>query len=78
MISLLSLLRDKVTLQGVTIGTVVTLISSVFMIIFHKQLPVDVIAVLPAVVAFFAHYLGITFATTRAALKELDADNNAK
>lgn len=71
---MLSLLRDKVTLTGVTIGTVVTLISSAFMFVFHKQLPVEVIAFLPAVVAFVAHYLGITFATTRAALKELDED----
>jgi hypothetical protein len=71
----LSLLRDKVTLEGVTIGSVVTFITSIFMIVFHHQLPVDVIALLPAVVAFIAHYLGVTFATTRAAMKELDEDS---
>jgi uncharacterized protein YacL len=71
---MLSLLKDKVTLTGVTIGTVVTAISSVFMFIFHKQLPLEVVTFLPVVVAFIGHYLGVTFATTRAALKELAED----
>jgi hypothetical protein len=65
---------NKVTLQGVTIGTVVTVISSVFMIIFHKSLPIEVVALLPAVVAAVAHYFGINFAMTRAALKEIKQD----
>ncbi len=65
-----SLRRNKVTLQGVTVGTVVTLISAVFMLVFHKHLPVEVIALLPVLVSFGAHYLGIQFANTRAALKK--------
>ena len=59
---------------GVTIGTVVTLISSAFMFFFHKSLPIEVVAFLPAVVAFVGHYIGVQFALTRAALKEIAKD----
>jgi len=61
---------------GVTIGTVVTLISSVFMFIFHKQLPSEVVAFLPAIVAFVGHYLGVNFAMTRAAKQLIEEDAN--
>jgi len=64
-------------LKGVSIGTVVTVISSVFMFLFHKSLPIEVVTFLPAVVAFIGHYLGINFALTRAAMKEIDQDQPA-
>jgi hypothetical protein len=65
---------NKITLQGVTIGTVVAAISAVFMVVFHKSLPVEVVALLPVAVGFIAHYLGINFAAARALRKDIRTD----
>lgn len=67
-------MRDKPVLQGVSIGSVVTAISAAFMFLFHKHLPLEVVTFLPVAIAFVAHYFGINFSMTRAALKQLAKD----
>jgi hypothetical protein len=47
----------KVTV-GVTTGTIVGLITSIFMIVFHKSLSPDVIAILPMAIGVLGHFLG--------------------
>jgi threonine/homoserine/homoserine lactone efflux protein len=63
---------NKITLQGVTIGTVVSAISALFVILFHKSIPVEVVALLPVAVGAVAHYLGINFAAARALKKDIN------
>lgn len=65
---------NKITLQGVTIGTACAAISAVFMVVFHHSLPVEVVAFLPVVVAAIAHYLGFNFAASRALEKDISED----
>lgn len=66
---------SKVTLTGVSIGTVCAAIAAVFMIVFHKSLSPEVIALLPVAVAAIAHYLGINFALNKAVKAEETIDN---
>lgn len=53
---------DRKVAQGTAVGTVVGLITTVFMLVFHKSLPVAVVTALPAILTLVSHFLGSYFA----------------
>jgi ABC-type polysaccharide/polyol phosphate export permease len=65
---------NKVTLQGITPGFIAGVITAIFMVVFHKSLPQEVVASLPFVVATVFHYFGVNFAINKAVVDVVTAD----
>ena len=49
---------DRKVAQGLTVGSVAGIISAVFMAIFHKHIPLDIVTALPMVLGVLGHFIG--------------------
>lgn len=62
---------DRKVAQGLTTGSIVGIITAIFMAVFHKNLPVQVITFLPMALGVLGHFAGSYMAPYQPRIAEL-------
>jgi hypothetical protein len=64
---------DRKVAQGFTVGTIIATITAVFTTVFHKSMPVEAIAALPAGLGLLGHFFGSYLAPYEPRIQEIIA-----